>query len=188
MPRNRPQTEQRILSAALERLRASGFEDWGINAVARHAGVDKVLIYRYFNSLDGLLASIVKATAFWPAPEALPDDSATACLEAIIHHFRERPEIPVLLSQRRLHAPPFSVARQAVAQWNAVASHLQLQVHPRPSREALLNLQALLLRGTLFPGDALAAHALWRVFSSDAEWRPHAGEAHADKELPTELL
>ena len=78
MPRNRQKTESTIREAALRILREDGFEGWGVNAIARAAGIDKVLIYRYFGSLEDLLEEIVKETPFWPDPDALPDQSAEA--------------------------------------------------------------------------------------------------------------
>ena len=57
--RNRKATEQRLLSAIQELIEESGFEKLGINAVASKAGVSKMLIYRYFGSLDGLVAAYI---------------------------------------------------------------------------------------------------------------------------------
>ena len=56
--RNRKATEQRLLSAIQELIEESGFEKLGINAVASKAGVSKMLIYRYFGSLDGLYRTV----------------------------------------------------------------------------------------------------------------------------------
>lgn len=47
-----------IVSAASEVLATQGFSDFGINVVARAAGCDKQLIYRYFGGLEGLVAAI----------------------------------------------------------------------------------------------------------------------------------
>ena len=58
--RNRKATEQRLLSAIQELIEESGFEKLGINAVASKAGVSKMLIYRYFGSLDGLVAAYIE--------------------------------------------------------------------------------------------------------------------------------
>ena len=41
------------------------FPPFGINAVARQAGCDKVLIYRYFNGLEGLLMAFAETTELW---------------------------------------------------------------------------------------------------------------------------
>lgn len=46
--RDRDVTEQRMLKAVGEMIRRDGFEKLGVNAVAAHCGVSKILIYRYF--------------------------------------------------------------------------------------------------------------------------------------------
>jgi AcrR family transcriptional regulator len=62
------QTTKDQIIAALARLVADkGFKGVGINALAREAGVDKVLIYRYFESLPMLLRVFAKQKEFWPA-------------------------------------------------------------------------------------------------------------------------
>ena len=55
MNRDREATKRRLLDAVGKVLVERGFEGVGVNAIAKEAGVDKVLIYRYFNDLDGLL-------------------------------------------------------------------------------------------------------------------------------------
>lgn len=47
-------------------LAQSGFKDLGVNSIAREAGVDKVLIYRYFGGLADLLKAFAEETDFWP--------------------------------------------------------------------------------------------------------------------------
>ncbi|WP_278584804.1 TetR/AcrR family transcriptional regulator [Coprobacter fastidiosus] len=63
--RNRKATERRLLSAIQELIEEFGFEKLGINAVASKAGVSKMLIYRYFGSLDGLVAAYIEQYDFW---------------------------------------------------------------------------------------------------------------------------
>jgi AcrR family transcriptional regulator len=55
MVRNKEETKSRILRAVGKLLAESGFNSLGINAIAKEAGVDKVLIYRYFTDLPTLL-------------------------------------------------------------------------------------------------------------------------------------
>ena len=78
--RDREATEQRMLAAVGEMVRAGGFEKIGVNALAAHCGVSKILIYRYFGSLDGLLAAYIRQHDFWinfsvdiPGRGQLPD-------------------------------------------------------------------------------------------------------------------
>jgi AcrR family transcriptional regulator len=56
--RDREGTERAILSAALELLASEGFHAVGVNEVARRAGCDKQLIYRYFGGFDGLIERV----------------------------------------------------------------------------------------------------------------------------------
>jgi AcrR family transcriptional regulator len=56
--RNRDATEKAILASAKQVLAEEGFQSFGINAIARQAGCDKQLIYRYFGGLDGLAEAI----------------------------------------------------------------------------------------------------------------------------------
>lgn len=50
-------TEQRLLDAVGQIIENDGFAKIGINRVARVAGCDKVLIYRYFGGIEGLLTA-----------------------------------------------------------------------------------------------------------------------------------
>jgi len=56
--RNRSHTEQVILDAAKAVLAEEGFSKFGVNAIARRAGCDKQLIYRYYGGIDGLVDAI----------------------------------------------------------------------------------------------------------------------------------
>lgn len=65
MQKSRIQTEHRILKALESLLLNDGFPAVGINAIARQAGCDKVLIYRYFDGLDGLLQRFADDNDLW---------------------------------------------------------------------------------------------------------------------------
>lgn len=69
--RDRAATEKLILAAVGEVLARDGFAGIGINAIAKHAGVDKVLIYRYFGGLPELLKAWGDSGRFWPDLEEL---------------------------------------------------------------------------------------------------------------------
>ncbi|WP_128546639.1 TetR/AcrR family transcriptional regulator [Larkinella soli] len=64
--RNRAQTSQRIINAIEEVIAEKGVEGIGINRIAEKAGVSKVLIYRYFGGLDGLLTHYIKMGRLFP--------------------------------------------------------------------------------------------------------------------------
>jgi AcrR family transcriptional regulator len=65
-PRDSTDTRARILDAVGRLLARGAIADVGVNAVAREAGVDKVLIYRYFGGLPELLAAFAERTEFFP--------------------------------------------------------------------------------------------------------------------------
>lgn len=63
--RDRGRTETAIIAAAKLVLAEEGFQGFGVNAVARRAGCDKQLLYRYFGGLDGLVDAIGDDLATW---------------------------------------------------------------------------------------------------------------------------
>ena len=67
--RNREKTREKIVKGAVALLTRTGFKDFGINSVAREAECDKVLLYRYFGDLDGLLAAMAESVQFFPDPD-----------------------------------------------------------------------------------------------------------------------
>lgn len=69
--RDRAATEERILGAVGEVLVRDGFGGVGVNAIAKQAGVDKVLIYRYFGGLPELLRVWGHSGRFWPRVDEL---------------------------------------------------------------------------------------------------------------------
>jgi AcrR family transcriptional regulator len=74
--RDRQATSARSLDAARKVLAEEGFQKLGINLVARRAGCDKQLIYRYFGGMDGLIDAIAADIADWARENISPDGSA----------------------------------------------------------------------------------------------------------------
>ncbi|ACL04026.1 transcriptional regulator, TetR family [Desulfatibacillum aliphaticivorans] len=69
--RNRDATRLKLINAVGQVLAEKGFTHLGVNAVARQAGVDKVLIYRYFGGMPGLIKAFGQEGDFWPSMEEL---------------------------------------------------------------------------------------------------------------------
>lgn len=96
-------TQERILKSVGRLLARTGFLGFGVNAVAREARVDKVLIYRYFGGLPQLLEAFADRSDFWPTAEeaagASPDvtsrwtavDWSAALLKGLLRGLRARP-------------------------------------------------------------------------------------------------
>jgi len=82
--KNRERTEEKLIKAIAEVLAEKGFGKLGVNAVARQAGVDKVLIYRYFDNLNGLMKAYATSSNFWPsAAELLGEGDALEQLKTM---------------------------------------------------------------------------------------------------------
>jgi len=58
--RDRERTKSRILKAVGKVIEKYGTKKVGVNLIAREADVNKVLIYRYFGGVDGLMEQYVK--------------------------------------------------------------------------------------------------------------------------------
>lgn len=69
--RDKEETKKKILEAVGEILAEEGFGGIGVNNVSRRAGVDKVLIYRYFGDLPGLLREFASRGDYWPSMKGL---------------------------------------------------------------------------------------------------------------------
>ncbi len=100
--RDKDQTKQKILQA-VGKLLADGDGHPGVNAVAREAGVDKVLIYRYFGGMPELLRAYVSEGEFWPGFEDVmetspyvaamlpPGEIGTRFVHGFVRELRSRP-------------------------------------------------------------------------------------------------
>lgn len=58
-------SEVRLIEAVSKIITEEGFSKIGVNKIARTAGCDKVLIYRYFGDLDGLITAWAKKHDFY---------------------------------------------------------------------------------------------------------------------------
>lgn len=114
-------TEKKILDAVDTLLNEKGIEAITINAIARTAGIDKVLIYRYFDDLDGLLRKYGETVNFWPSIDELLgvhreilknkniEESAVQILMNYTHALRKRPATLNLLAWECAHRNQLTV-------------------------------------------------------------------------------
>ncbi len=87
MTRSRLRTEQRILDAVGALLLEQGYPAVGINAIARRAGCDKVLIYHYFGGFDELLLAFAETTELWWEVDEIIRESAADCAAIPLHEY-----------------------------------------------------------------------------------------------------
>jgi len=121
MTRDREATCAKILEATEQIIVAQGVGSVGMNAVAAAAGVDKVLIYRYFGGREGLIREVATRRELWPAPrgathgaETLGEEFAAALLDGV-RSLRDQPfarrAIGWSMSQRDEFAGAAALAR-----------------------------------------------------------------------------
>nr|WP_199082461.1 TetR/AcrR family transcriptional regulator [Pedobacter sp. ASV19] len=63
--KDKEQTKQKLISSVGAIIRSKGYQGLGVNAIAREAGVDKKLIYRYFGNVDTLIETYVVQKDYW---------------------------------------------------------------------------------------------------------------------------
>lgn len=156
--RNRAATEQAILDAAKRLLAEEGFQNFGINAVARGAGCDKQLIYRYYGGLDGLVEAIGTDLGSW-VKDRIPDDTGGMFLLT----YGDLMERLALLFLDALRADP--LMRRIVA-WEVSENSEQVR-RLSEARSKALGGWIERMRGSLLPPkgiDAVAVNAL--IFSA----------------------
>ena len=182
--RDRPATEARILAAVGTVLARDGFGRVGINAIAKQAGVDKVLIYRYFGGLAELLRVWGESGRFWPRVDELLGDSSEAFLALPVaeryarffDHFvdalRERPlTIEILAAEIAERNDLTAVLESEREAWGEAASRL-LGGAEFSARPELRGVTLLLVAGVQY---LLVRSRTIRIFGgidikSDAGW------------------
>lgn len=131
--RDRELTEQRLIETVGRLLARSGFAALGVNALAREAGVNKVLIYRYFDGLPNLLKAYCERGDFWPtADEVLQPDVAT--LRAAPLATRTAAIVVSLLDALRRQPQTIEILAWEVVERNALTDTLAA-IRERWSRE-----------------------------------------------------
>jgi AcrR family transcriptional regulator len=147
--RDRERTEGAILAAATAQLAEQGFPGFGVNRVARRAGCDKQLLYRYFGGLEGLVAAIGRSLAerVERAEAASPVKAATyaALSERLLMGFLEG-----------FRADPLA---QRIAAWEVAEASPLVTVLARARAEALARWMER-QRGDLLPPPGVDVAAL----------------------------
>ncbi len=122
MVRDRVRSQARLVAAVGQVLTEVGFKGLGVNAVARRADLDKVLIYRYFGGFDALLEAYARSGDLWwsvdeivgehlPGPER--DSLAAWCVLALTRQvaaLRQRPVTQQILAWELVEPNPLSRA------------------------------------------------------------------------------
>ncbi|MDP9102409.1 MAG: TetR/AcrR family transcriptional regulator [Pseudomonadota bacterium] len=160
--RNRGETEARLRLAVQEVLIEGGFGALNASAVARRAGVDKMLIYRYFGDLKGLIRQIAFGPDFFPsfddlcggrtleAMKALPVSERTAIvLGNNARLLRERPVVLELMIWEMVERNEFTAIMEEARE--TLGLRLMADLYPDIADQRLLaGVSALLSAGVTY--------------------------------------
>lgn len=177
-PRDSQKTRRTLLDAAARLLARDGFQRFGISAVAREAGVDKVLIYRYFGGAEDLLRALASEGGLFPAldqllPAELSGSPRALARHALIEYARWLRRHPYALSLFRwelLESNHLTAALAACREDFARSLLSRLPVDPSidlPALAAILAAGVTLLALRTGPRSTFCDVPL----ESDADWR-----------------
>ena len=162
--RSRAKTEEKFLNAVLELVANDGCGALGINAVAHRAGADKVLIYRYFGNLNGLLLRVAESRQWLPTLDELfnaltlkansPASEIIHPLARLLtHHIRADKATHQILRWRKAEANPLTehFSNEWKVLWQKLAEHLSadLDYDARENWKRLTELTALTIEAEL---------------------------------------
>ncbi len=176
-PRDSQKTRRAILDAAARLLARDGFQRFGISAVAREAGVDKVLIYRYFGGAEELLRALASEGGLFPGldqllPAALSGSPRALARHALLEYarwLRRHPYALALFRWELLESNHLTAALAACREDFARSLLARLPVDPSidlPALAAILAAGVTLLALRTGPGSAFCDVPL----ASDADW------------------
>ena len=199
--RSRSATEQRFQGAVLDLVAESGCAKLGVNLVAERAGADKVLIYRYFGGLDGLLERVAQSRSWLPtAGELCPDLSSepSRVLAELTRRIRQHIRQDATTDQisRWRHALQNPLTEQYTAEWKALWRELPERLGAGLDYEARQNwskacaLLALTIQAEL-AGEAIDPKCLEMLSASLESPTIEQGEPAVEENedvLPTNLL
>ena len=83
--RNPQETQRKILVAALEEFSANGFHGARIDRIVKNAGVNKRMVYHYFNDKEGLFKALMQSEL--KKIKEVEDDEPTDSLFEISNHW-----------------------------------------------------------------------------------------------------
>ncbi|CAA6677849.1 MULTISPECIES: TetR/AcrR family transcriptional regulator [unclassified Lentimonas] len=204
--RSRSNTEEKFLNAVLELVAADGCSALGINAVAHQAGADKVLIYRYFGNLNGLLQRVADSRQWLPSVDELcseltltENSSASSAIsrlcKILTRHIRADAATHQILRWRKAERNPLTqhFSSEWAALWQTLADHLSsgLDYEPREAWKRVGALTALTVEAELCD-EPVSPNCIDHIAQDISVGRVSQGESGTEvtieDQLPTNLL
>jgi AcrR family transcriptional regulator len=182
--RDRAATERSILEAAKQVLAEEGFQNFGVNAIARRAACDKQLIYRYFGGLEGLAQAIGAELAdklaqdLAPLSDAQPPDRYGALMKELIFGLLDVLRSDAIMQQTiawELAAPSPVLARLVEARSKRLSAWMGQRrgalVPPEGVDAAAINAALIAAVQHLVLSASASAGFAGLPITSEADWR-----------------
>ena len=204
--RSRAKTEEKFLNAVLELVADEGCCALGVNAVAHRAGADKVLIYRYFGNLDGLLLRVAESQQWLPTLDELFNtltlkanspaaDIMHPLARLLTHHIRADKATHRILHWRKAAANPLTehFSNEWKVLWQKLSNHLStdLDYDARENWKRLTELTALTIEAELCNEPVSSRcidHIAKDIVTGEVTQADATSEALIEDQLPTNLL
>ncbi|MBT4757402.1 MAG: TetR/AcrR family transcriptional regulator [Opitutae bacterium] len=204
--RSRANTEGKFLNAVIELVAHDGCCALGVNAVAHKAGADKVLIYRYFGNLQGLLLRVAESRQWLPSVDELLDSlklevdlPASEVIRPLArlftHHIRADRATHQILRWRKAEANPLTVhfSEQWRDVWQQLSEHLStgLDYSARENWKRLMELTALIIEAELCDervNSGCIDHIANGIVTGRVSQETATTESLFEDQLPTNLL
>jgi AcrR family transcriptional regulator len=131
--------QERILASVGRIITRDGLSAMGINSLARETGCDKVLIYRYFGSLEGVYEAFAARSDFWWTTDdivrGLADppvpfrDAMKTIMRRHADAIRSRPVTLAVLGAELEERTPLVVALESVRERRSVDLNQWIATH-----------------------------------------------------------
>jgi len=180
MERDREATQTKLMDAVERIAIRDGFESCGVNAIAHEAGVDKVLIYRYFGGVAGLVSTVIAQRAAWPNTPGVsfgdgvsPGSSFSTALITQARDIRARPLAQHAIAWEASGHADHEVARPVTERRETQFAALASALHERaPSRLDVDAVGALVAAGlTILAARTDGVPFFGLDVQKDADWR-----------------
>jgi len=150
--RDREETKALLIESVGDVIARDGYGAVGVNAVARAAGVDKVLIYRYFGGFPELLQAFGEEADFWwqvddllpPGGLSLQHDDLAASLTLIfeghLNFLRHHPVTLEILAWEMTDRNELTIALEYVREQRSLELMRRLlEQYGQTNREAMVH-------------------------------------------------
>jgi AcrR family transcriptional regulator len=124
--RDKQATQHKILQAFERLILRDGLPSVGINKLAREAGVDKVLIYRYYGGIPELLFALAKERSLWPSFEEVVGTNALGAADLSAEELAFR-FFSGLVRELRKRPLSLAILRAELSEQNSLTRELSLQ-------------------------------------------------------------